>query len=676
MEDEDDTYYKLPAVTESPWLMCTHENHKSSLEKQTFFTMHNNSYVKKIVDLDGKSILASCHGWLILRERENSTMYSIWNPITQQSILLPELLDSPEEEEPGTCILTSADASCVLLVFFKGLVFWCRPTTARDDCKWVKQSLEDDGQTVVIHHAASVNGDIYAYAYIYYNEQDGGGFRIIFGRIMVGNSDDSSNLVVFEPFSIECPYSSIPTYYPCSTRYLVEVCGDLYVLLVVSRQSYDHMEDYDIFKVFVWRLDLSQLEWIRVDSLGDRAFLLGHNCCTWCWADAVSPLGSPSTLIERNCVYVATFGCQTVHQYRLQDDSYTLIMSHGNFAWSSDGPRWFKPHNPIRPRLSAVQEADKFVSETIKDIQETNPEMNEAMATHCSYPLFMSLKNSKAGVGELRDPCQNISYTVTLPHSPDSTIEFCMDSWLLLRTEKHSLQCLNPFTAESYKYPTDDMIVGLSRFAFSTCPTSSDCLTVGIIELGWAVQISYFQAGNDKWDQFYFGDDLDEDFEVEFHTTYSSNPKYHDEAFYFLDVNGNLGIFKMVEGEWSWKVHKGPILEDVSLNSCYLAELDGQLISTLIENFGNSVKVFKFDNLHKNWVELDDLGDYMLFVSPASSFSVSTKDSSMKNRIYLPKRVDNEMVFYSLDTREYHTSSHDSIKDFYGMSSQSFSCWI
>ncbi|XP_074304783.1 F-box/kelch-repeat protein At1g57790-like [Silene latifolia] len=294
------------------------------------------------------------------------------------------------------------------------------------------------------------------------------------------------------------------------------------------------------------------------------------------------------------------------------------------------------------------------------------------------FPLFMFLSNTQ-GICELWDPCyqNNGSITKKLPYSLSivSTIEFCKDGWLMLRShEGYYLQYMNLFTGEKGKYPTKSLSSGLSSFAFSTCPTSPDCQTIGINCPDSYYLIICLLPGDDGWDKY----ELEfEDNDVDFYSNYKSSPKYHDGAFYFLGENGNLGVFKIMNGEW--ESHKGPLRKDDSLklNECYIAELDGQLVYVFIQAFGSSIEVYSFDIKQEVWVELKSLGDYTLFVSAASSLSIPTKDSSMRNRIYLPKRIGNEMVFYSLDTGKYHTSSSKfSFENFCGMNSQSFCCWV
>ncbi|XP_074308061.1 uncharacterized protein LOC141642962 [Silene latifolia] len=662
-------------------------------------------------------------GWFILRDRKNLTMFTLWNPITRNSILLPELLGLPEETEPDTYIFNSppyyedgfdtATEECVLLLFCKGLVFMCRPTS--DGCKWVKQRLEHDGESVRIVKAAILNGDIYAYADLFNDNEDDdhGSFHTVFARLTVG-----LNSVVLEALTVECPSSKIVyKMFHRRPHYLVEVCGVLYGVTIIPRQLLN-IDGYDILRLCVWKLDFSKMEWIQVDTLGDCSLLLGDNCCSWCYADA------SGGRIEGNCVYMVNRTSDTIHQYRLQDSSYMFLSSHTNFQNVSDGPIWFMPYNPARLPSSKKAIVEKIEdtgvenSEQVKELKVMTTEISKsfllqlpsevmisisnslhwfdclslratckklrsvipkpAWKSNSPLPLFMFLKNNE-GICELWDPSylNDGSITKKLPYSISivSTIEFSKDGWLIMHSHEGCyLQFINLFTGESGEYPTESLAPGHSSFLFSTCPTSPDCLTVGISGMTYAT-ISILQARDVKWFTVVF--EIEES--LEFQSNYNSSPKYHDGSFYFLDENGNLGILKMEDGGCSWNVYKSPLLEDddAELNECYVAELNGQLIYVFIQDVGSQLEMYTFDVNEELWAELKSLGDFSLFVSSASSVSVAMKDSSMRNRIYLPKRVGNEMVFYSLDTGKYHTSrSKESYENFHGMISQSFSCWV
>ncbi|KAK9699330.1 hypothetical protein RND81_08G167800 [Saponaria officinalis] len=292
------------------------------------------SYVKKIAQFDGKFIIASLSGWFVLRERENLAAYSLWNPITLQSIHLPELLDAPHEHPQ--CVFTSAPhdnntsnikMDCVFLMFFKGLVFFCKPTT-RDGTSWVKHILQHNGTDMEIISAASVNGDIYAIDLTK-------GYNFV--RIKI--TSDVSHPLLLEPSFLEVPYFRVFNVYKASVVRLVEVDGILYYVYILARQQ-DDLSNFDIFMTFVWEMDLSRMGWIRVRSLGDKSLLLSCGGSTWCWAGI-----SRGGLIERDCIYLVQDGCQTVHLYRLRDNSYTYLLPRNNFRWVVNGPFWFMPEH-------------------------------------------------------------------------------------------------------------------------------------------------------------------------------------------------------------------------------------------------------------------------------------------------------------------------------------------
>ncbi|KAK9699329.1 hypothetical protein RND81_08G167700 [Saponaria officinalis] len=266
----------------------------------------------------------------------------------------------------------------------------------------------------------------------------------------------------------------------------------------------------------------------------------------------------------------------------------------------------------------------------------------------CSFPLLISLKNNE-GVFELWDPFENISHTVKTSHLHDNpaTIEFCKDGWLLLRKGR-SLRFFNPFTEESGEYPIESL--DNASYSFCTRPNSHDCLTVGVFGMYDAI-LSCFEASDKEWSIYCVEHHPDKD--VEFCANYNSSGIYYNGAFYFIGHNGNLGVFEMVEEEMRWKVYNGP-LREVHSTFSFLVEFNGQLASIFFQQVGEKVQVFTFDIRDNSWVEIDDFGKYVLFISPVSSFSVVETDNTKRNRIYLPIRMDNDIIYYSLDTCKFH----------------------
>ncbi|KAL9227189.1 hypothetical protein vseg_002912 [Gypsophila vaccaria] len=725
-----DDKYILPSVDEAPWLIISDDENinQQSLEEQTFCTMSvsskNKTYVKNIVELNGKDIIRSSLGWFILRERKEPTMYSLWNPVTLQSLHLPKLVDAPPDQWPRSSLTfppyyegDEANHECVLLLFFEGLVFICRPT-AMGGCTWAKQSIQHDNESVVIVDTATVNGDIYAVSKKYILGDDGHYRRLIF-RVTVPQDWDGSQSILFEPLLLEIPSerTNYPAH-PTNCTYLVEASGVLHIVYMILR-LHDNLKDFDIFKALVWRLDLPLMKCILVESLGNRAFLLGDCCSTWCWASTCRS-NNNNTLkagIEGDCIYMIGFESKCVHSYSLRDDYYACLLPHPNLHRSANSPTWFMPHIASR-FMPREEENTEQNGENTRHIEEMKEDMD--MTTMCgsiltrlpsdlvisvaermnlldelnlrltcktirstiplhkwrdgrsSYPLFMSFKINQ-GLCQLWDPFENTSYTFETPYSPDDriTIEFCKDSWLLLRIGVDSLEYFNPFTKERKEYPSYDMMAGTTSHAFSTLPKNADCLTLGIMGHGYVV-ISLFQAGTEEWEDFGFID-------ADFWATCNSSPVWFNNSFYFIGVEGKLGVFTTRDEKWGWIRYDSPLTLEAreSLNSCYLVELDGQLIAIFFQHDGRKVQVFQFAILVEAWVELKDLGEYAVFLSQPSSCSVVEKDGLKRNRIYLPKRMGNEIVYYSLDTCKYHALGKDeSMDNFYGMITETFCCWI
>ncbi|KAK9689169.1 hypothetical protein RND81_09G040400 [Saponaria officinalis] len=630
-------------------------------------------------------------------------IYYVWNPVTSQLICLPEL-PLPEEELkdeddevmlPSPCVFTSSpdEDNCVLVLFFDGgLTFSCRPTTSRN-CSWAKHHLELCGSSVSIQRAVVLDGVIYAQARLTQaddddddddqddqddqddddddddeddqddddQDDDDKGRRCYFVRMNVAHDcSDSNYSIILEPMTLELPGSEInfPTH--GIGAHVVECCGEFYYITI--RIWIDGVSKYmSIINVYVWKLDFSQMKWIKIESLKNRAFLLNNRSCTWCWAPAPS--------IEENFIYI--LGNSRIYSYNLQDDSYTigsypslssdrlilLLSSFWNFLHATryinedfqddmrkSVARSLLPKLPTDMVQLISRRMNMFdcmnLGATCKTMYDAN--LIAEWRAYCSCPLFMVRKDNK-GTYELLDPFENISHPIsTFDDSPTnlSIFECCQDGWLVLRSNRDYLRFLNPFTRKKI----DDCL-------FVFCPVQVlDFQQVLLLLISW---LSEFLASKREWlcDEMEFNPDKD----IPFYPNGISSPRYHKNALYFIVTNGCLGVLKINQGKLTWHVYK-------------------KLASVFIGDMGSWVRVFKFDTLDKCWLELDTLGDYVI---RASCFSVKSKKSEMKNRIYLPRYMDNEIVFYSLDTKMYHTASNTkSMYNFYGMKAQSSCCWV
>ncbi|KAL0361004.1 UNVERIFIED_CONTAM: hypothetical protein Sradi_3784900 [Sesamum radiatum] len=73
-------------------------------------------------------------------------------------------------------------------------------------------------------------------------------------------------------------------------EYLVESCGEILLVFLISRKSIDHVEDVEVF-----RLDIPNLSWVKVENLGDRTLFLEDECCMGLTASKVG--------CTKNCIY-------------------------------------------------------------------------------------------------------------------------------------------------------------------------------------------------------------------------------------------------------------------------------------------------------------------------------------------------------------------------------------
>ncbi|KAL0438974.1 UNVERIFIED_CONTAM: hypothetical protein Slati_2380400 [Sesamum latifolium] len=73
-------------------------------------------------------------------------------------------------------------------------------------------------------------------------------------------------------------------------EYLVESCGEILLVFLISRKSIDHVEDVEVF-----RLDIPKLSWVKVENLGDRTLFLEDECCMGVTASKVG--------CKKNCIY-------------------------------------------------------------------------------------------------------------------------------------------------------------------------------------------------------------------------------------------------------------------------------------------------------------------------------------------------------------------------------------
>ena len=291
-----------------------------------------------------------------------------------------------------------------------------------------------------------------------------------------------------------------------------------------------------------------------------------------------------------------------------------------------------------------------------------------------SLSPWLTLFNQKDGACAFIDPNYGDKYFINLPQTLKEGMVICStkDGWLLMTVgddDYESLFLFNPFTQLILPLPgRRDRIQNFSCIGFSSLPSSSECVVVEVL-VDKKSSFPIFNHGT-------LGDDCWYECTTDDAFIFNNSPVFYRGAFYYLGQKGNLGIFELCDGGYIWDVPTKPKPPCTCYTQNYLVECNGELLSVFVGHFGKWVRVFKLNESKKTWIGVESLGNYMFYVSRSSSFSAKAKTPEMENKIYFPRFCGKNNVFYSLETRKYHTRESKDVVDFYS-SREKLSCgWI
>ncbi|KAE9462471.1 hypothetical protein C3L33_05620, partial [Rhododendron williamsianum] len=255
-----------PAALPCPWLMFCHGRR---LNTQTFYSVTEASFcVKRIPNISGKRIYASFHEWMVMVDDYSSDCFLL-NMISLEKVDLPPwefiphkfwILSAPPTDDNCIVGFVSEDEQCIT---------FCCP----GDGEWAEHMFEPDigplmGYTVC-------KGELY---FLGLQENlvilDIVDHRVEVRHVLRDNRTPRSPL--------------IPEIFRTSRR-LIESCEEIFLVHVsMVGASEKKIRDIDIFK-----LDLSVLEWVKVESLGDRTFFInGTTNCISCSSTKSGTLGN------------------------------------------------------------------------------------------------------------------------------------------------------------------------------------------------------------------------------------------------------------------------------------------------------------------------------------------------------------------------------------------------
>ncbi|CAJ2658430.1 unnamed protein product [Trifolium pratense] len=245
------------------------------------------------------------------------------------------------------------------------------------------------------------------------------------------------------------------------------------------------------------------------------------------------------------------------------------------------------------------------------------------------------------------------------------------DGWLLLVAVNNiGFQVFfNPFTKEVSGHPIfHKEIWNIRCFGMSDSPTSSKCVMVELVKELPTITKAYINfAEGGGYRQFTF--------ESTIFPHYNISPAIHNGSFYFLSITGKLASIEVTRENIIWKV-----LEELQApcSTCFnnfLVECDGNLLSVFESPFAKGVQVFKLNESTMTWMKVKSLNNHMIFVGK-TSFSAVANIPGMENKIYFPRFYRKSVVFYSLETNNYHTFKNDEVVNYHHMREHLNGTWI
>ncbi|GKV43383.1 hypothetical protein SLEP1_g50681 [Rubroshorea leprosula] len=659
-------------------------------------------------ELHGKEVQAYYHGWFILLDKENQQRwiwslwyqekrYSLWNPLTFESINLPPLT-LKAKREIGFCILSSPpgnpDSMLILYETKDPSLIFFRIGIAIGYKQWIHQTIKLMlDKYDVLTNPVICNRTLYCHTFS----------RPKLVKIELGMPDFRLPLTLFE----EC----IPSFGEDSimfSNYMIESCGELFLIYLVKRASVDGQQSpLQVISVEVFGLDFSAMVWNKVESIKNRAFFVS----------VISSFSCPVTSLPESHIYFTLPMDKSLYSFNMDDKTVSVSLAGPNFPISCCSPIWIMADlrltNILRQSKGDIQVERKEIQlpknrEIVKHgkLEQVDGDfvklpldvlfaIGKCLAPH-DYLNFRSVnKRFRMSAPPIRwtsaalegfegynfllpwlmlcrkgdSICSFIDlwgakYPLVIPNNQLKNVTRCYsrEGWCLMLQGEHSIFLWNPFAEKIILLP-DLPWEGrtIHCFGFSS---SIDCVVlIGVTTYGYDC-IDYIFLEEGRWNSLHASLDL-------FVLAGCSNLTFHDGAFYTFDKNGKLFTFK----EGAFKFFDKPE-QPCCFHQCYLVECDGKLLSVFVGFLGKWIRIFSLNESQMVWVEVKSLGSYTIYVSYYSSFAIPATHG-MENRVYFPRFYGKNAVYYSLSSRKLHSHSTEEVLDsFNNTKEQLYSSWI
>ncbi|KAJ3705381.1 hypothetical protein LUZ61_009086 [Rhynchospora tenuis] len=487
-------------------------------------------------------------------------------------------------------------------------------------------------------------------------------------------------------------------------EHLVESCGDIFYVRILFWENLDNCV-FDVTGIEIYKLDFEKENaWVRVESIGDSAFLLdeygGQSCC------------AEDALLNKDCVYYMfssrylerfckiCLNDQTISSNLLPETSidygfhwilpmrrpilkHELLTSSKTIARNpvcKKGYDLIKEHENKKVVLSVPSshlpiEMVQLISEKlpIKDsvrLQAVCKLWSKQLPNPIKEEVLLMYGPKECSICQFYNPHKGEQFTLNLKLSSfddaPTHLLSSKDGWVLALKGSDLLCLLNPFTNEFQQLPRLKDYYSYNGIAFSCAPKNSlNCVVFAVAgPYRRSSEFLVWHYGQEKWLEMKFQNNFP------FHVA-DNNPVFFDGEFYCLGRKGNLGVFNPENNTWRVLDKPSPIYSeaapDIGTEYCYLLECNGELISVFRAANMDYVRVFKLDRSKMAWTVLDDLGNLTLFLDYRSSIAKTSPCKSFSNKLYLPRLRDetNEATFYYCLKSQVHNPDFQSLREPY-----------
>ncbi|CAM0951225.1 unnamed protein product [Alopecurus aequalis] len=252
----------------------------------------------RLDDLESHFYWVTPQGWLLMRHHDSRQTF-LWNPFTRQRISLPSAQGEFLDKNTTRCLLSHAPThpNCVVLVLnYMDSVFWyCSPVAGTQwfEHRYDSRMLQESRNYAVrsMRHLTTFGGIFYA--------------DMACSFVTLQFSPHPTFMVT--PFDVESQnlYSSAPFI-------LLESCGELFKLTFGQQFYIDK-----VLHIRVEKLDIAERAWVKVQTLGDRVFLVNSRY-------SGASLSAKEVGLKRNCIYFLKRGDKGLYVYNMERGTTTL----------------------------------------------------------------------------------------------------------------------------------------------------------------------------------------------------------------------------------------------------------------------------------------------------------------------------------------------------------------